>query len=151
MVNRGGGFADRGKPVAFRPDYGMSMIRQGYRPRLRLTWYELGAYNIDAVDADKYCTTLDVENIHAGHQVCCMTIDMNGERLAELLRLADPNTAKEVVRRLNSGERSIDLEEGVRFMLEGELGHPTRGLHETFAPIVAGRIGPSPPRIASEN
>ena len=105
--------------MVFKPDYGMSMIQQGYRPGLSLTWLELKAYNIDAVDTDKYCTTLELENIHAGHPVCCMTIDLNGERLAELLSVADPGTSKDVVRRLNSGERSIDLAEGIVFHAAG--------------------------------
>ena len=144
------GFVEGGKAVVFKPDYGMSMINRGYRPGLRLVWSELGAYNIDSVDTGKYCTTLDVENIHADHQFCCMTIDMDRERLVELLRVARPEVANDVVRRLNSGERRIDLEEGIRFMLDGELGHPTQGLHETFAPIVARRIGPSERIVVSE-
>ena len=132
--------------MAFKPDYGMSMIGCGYKTGMRITWTELRAYNVDRVDDVTYCTTLEIENIHAGRRMCCMTIDMDQERLVELLRLADPEVANDVVRRLNSGQRSIDLEHAIPFMLEGELGAPRLGRSEEFAPIIARRILASTPR-----
>ena len=131
--------------MAFKQDYGMAMIRHGYKPGLILTWIELRAYNIDTIEPGKYCTTLELENIHAGHLVCCMTVDMDRERLVELLRVTDPGVAKDIATRLKNGEARIDLEESVRFMLRGELSKPMQGLHEMFAPITAKKIGPSPP------
>jgi hypothetical protein len=132
--------------MAFKPDYGMAMITHGCRPGLELVWFELAAYNVDTVEPGKYCTTLEIENVHAGRQVCCMTIDMDRERLMELLKIAGGSIARDVIARLNRGQARIDLEEGVRFMLEGILGKPVRGLHEAFAPIIAKKIGPSQPR-----
>ena len=131
--------------VAFKPDYGMELIRRGYRPGLGMTWMELGAFNVASVAPGAYSTTLEIENRLAECQLCCMTIDMDGEQLTALLRIAGPEVARDVVARLRSGETSIDLEESIRFMLMGELGEPRRGLYETFAPIIAKRIGPSPP------
>jgi len=132
--------------MAFKPDYGMAMIARGYRPGLELVWFELAAYNVDTVAPGKYCTTLEIENVRVGCQVYCMTIDMDGERLTELLRIAGGSIARDVATRLNRGEARIDLEEGIPFMLKGVLGEPVQGLHESFAPIVAKKMGPSPPR-----
>ena len=132
--------------MAFRPDYGMAMITHGCRPGLELMWSELAAYNVDTLGPGKYCTTLEIENVHAGRQVCCMTIDMDSERLMELLTIAGGSTARDVIAKLNRGQVRIDLEAGVRFMLKGILGEPVRGLHEAFAPIIAKKIEPSPPR-----
>ena len=136
--------------MAFKPDYGMSMIRKGYRPGLILVWCELEAFNIDKIEPEKYCTTLDLENIHADHQICCMTIDMDRERLVELLRTTDPRMESDIATRLNSGETRVNLEKSIRFMLEGELSNPIQGLHEIFAPIIAKKIGPSPPYSATK-
>ena len=132
--------------MAFKPDYGMALLGRGYRPGLGMTWMELEAFNIDAVAPGTYCTTLEMENRLAEGQLCCMTVDMGGEQLMALLRAAGPGVARDVASRLNDGERSINLEKSIRFMLQGELGEPRRGLHETFAPIIAKKIGPSPPR-----
>ena len=130
--------------MAFKPDYGMELIRRGYRPGLGMTWMELGGFNVASVVPGAYCTTLEIENWRADGQLCCMTIDMDGERLTALLSIAGPEVARDVVARLREGETSIDLQERIPFMLEGELGEPRRGLYETFAPIIARKIGPSP-------
>ena len=92
-----------------------------------------------------YCTTLEIENRLAESQLCCMTIDLEEEQLMELLRIAGSRVERDVAARLNAGETSIDLEHSIRFMLEGELDEPKRGLYEAFAPIIAKKIGPSPP------
>ena len=131
--------------MAFKPDYGMELISRGYRPGLGMTWMELGAFNVDSLAPGSYCTTLEIENRLADDRLCCMTIDMDGEQLKALLRIAGPEVARDVVARLRDGETSIDLQERIPFMLKGELGEPRRGLYETFAPIIARKIGPSPP------
>ena len=132
--------------MAFRLDYGMALLERGYRPGFDMTWMELAAFNIGSTESGMYCTTLEIENRLAESQLCCMTIDLDREQLMGLLRIAGPSVARDVATRLNSGETSIDLENPIRFMLEGKLGEPKRGLYETFAPIVAKKIGPSPPR-----
>ncbi len=132
--------------MAFKPDYGMALLDRGYRPGFGITWMELEAFNIGSTEPGMYCTTLEIENRLAESQWCCMTIDLDREQLIELLRIAGPRVARDVVARLNDGETSIDLDNSIRFMLEGELGDPKRGLYETFAPIIAKKIGPSPPR-----
>lgn len=132
--------------MTFKPDYGVALLGRGCRPGLEIGWMELEAFNIGVVEPGTYCTTLELENRLADGQVCCMTIDMDRDRLMELLRIAGPRVVREVATRLNSGETSIDLEESIRFMLEGELGKPKRGQYETFAPIIAKKIGPSPSR-----
>ena len=132
--------------MAFKPDYGMALLRRGYKPGFGLVWMELEAFNIGAVEPGTYCTTLELENIQAEFQICCMTIDMDKEQLMELLKIASPRVARDIATRLNNGEASIDLENnGIRFMLTGELGEPRRGQYEMFAPIIAKKIGPSPP------
>ena len=130
--------------MAFKPDYGMALLRRGCSPGFVVTWMELEVFNIGSVAPGTYCTTLEIENRLAGGQICCMTIDMDSERLTELLTIAGPEVARDIVTRLN-GETDIDLENGIRLMLEGELGEPRRGQYETFAPIIAKKIGPSPP------
>lgn len=40
--------------MALKPDYGMEMVRRGYRPGLFLTWIELEAFNIDTLEPGKY-------------------------------------------------------------------------------------------------
>lgn len=89
--------------MAFKPDYGMELIGRGYRPGLGMTWMELGAFNVASVALGAYCTTLEIENRLAECQLCCMTIDMDGEQLTALLRIAGPEVVRDVVARLRSG------------------------------------------------
>ena len=131
--------------MAFKPDYGMELLRRGCSPGLDIGWMELEAFNIGSVGSGRYCTTLEIENSLADGLMCCMTIDMDRERLMALLGIAGPTAVRDIATRLNNGETSIDLEKSIRFMLEGELGEPRRGLYETFAPIIAKKIGPPPP------
>ena len=131
--------------MAFKPDYGVALLRRRCRPEFVMTWMELEAFNIGSVEPGRSCTTLEIENRLAKRKLCCMTIDMDREQLMELLRFAGPRVARDIATRLNDGETDMDLKNSIRFMLEGELGEPRRGLYETFTPIIARKIEPSPP------
>ena len=75
----------------------------------------------------------------------------SSERLVKnIRRTTDPRMESDIATRLNSGETRVNLEKSIRFMLEGELSKPIQGLHEIFAPIIAKKIGPSPPYGATK-
>ena len=68
--------------MAFKPDYGMLRMREGFSPDADLFFYDLRMFSLTVLGRGEYSTTVDME---FGGQTYCLSLDFSHAQLKQIL------------------------------------------------------------------
>jgi len=126
--------------MTFKPDYGLGLLRQGYRRQVAVAFYDCRLLNLMILGAGQYSTTVDCPlagDMHA------LSLDFTGEQLEQILSKASPQLSMllhDEITRDPCTPRTIDFEGEVPFGVRAHLGELQEAEYESFVPLVAEEI-----------
>jgi hypothetical protein len=131
------------KASAFKPDYGLRLLKDGYSPNTDLYFYEFRLYSISVLGVGDYSTM--VEKRYDG-ETHALSLDFNGAQLEKILAGAEPDVTAFVRAELSKdpiSSRTIELDPFVSFAVRARMGRlETASTNEQFVPLVAQEILP---------
>jgi hypothetical protein len=125
--------------MAFKPDYGMLRMREGFSPDADLFFYDLRMFSLTVLGRGEYSTTVDME---FGGQTYCLSLDFSHAQLKQILAKTPgvaPLVNAELLRDPIS-VRSIEFNGSVRFGVRARLGPVQTTAKEQFVPLIAQEI-----------
>jgi hypothetical protein len=129
------------RPVTFKPDYGLRLLKDGCSPTIDLYFYEFRLYSICVLGNGDYSTM--VEQRYGG-EMHALSLDFNQAQLEIILAGADPQVAVFVRAELSKdpiSSRTIELDGFVNFGVRARLGCLETGTkNDQFVPLVAQEI-----------
>ena len=126
--------------MAFKPDYGLRLMREGLSPAADLRFYDFRMFSLSVLGDGQYSTMAEIDYEGERHAV---SLDFNHTQLELILARADNSIAAVLQAELardSTSPRSIGFPGHVTFGVRARLGQLQTVAKEQFVPLVAREI-----------
>lgn len=132
--------AEYGRPLTFKPDYGLRLLRGGISPNVDLIFYDFRLYSLTVLGPGQYSTMVEMPYIGEMH---ALSLDFDEAHLARILSKAAEQLRAHITSQLTADPatpRTIDFDGAVSFGVRARLGKIQTVQRESFVPLVAQEI-----------
>ena len=121
--------------MAFRPDYGLALLRTGVNRDFQSFFYTLHLDHITAIGPNQFTTLITVMLEGSEH---ALSLDFSADDLNDILEHAQPATASRArtwVQQLR-GVATLDIPEHITFGARAALGEEQQAEKERYVPLI---------------
>jgi hypothetical protein len=126
--------------MAFRPDYGLTLLKRGVDKNFQSHFYTLHFDHIAVVAKGQFTTLITVMLNDQEH---ALTLDFDDDILKDLIGKASPQTAALITSELRRdwfSPRAIDFPDHITCGVHAHLGEEQQAAKEVFVPLVVSEV-----------
>ena len=127
--------------MAFKPDYGLQLQRDGIGPQVKHFFYNVPLHGFDVTGFGQFTVCLDVPYAGETH---ALSLDFKQEHLAAILSLLPPSIRRDILLGLERDPhtpRSVPFPDPVHCdYICATLGQIQHGPHESYVPLDIGEV-----------
>jgi hypothetical protein len=136
--------------MAFRPDYGLALLRSGVNRDFQSSFYALHLDHITAISANQFTTLITIMLNGAEH---ALSLDFTTDELNDILEHALPRTAARVrawVQQLRS-VGTLEIPERIMFGAHASFGKEQQAEKERYLPFVIQKVFACSPHMSLDD